>query len=198
MPDRIVEHYERHAHAFDEARRKLFVERPWLDRFLLAVPKGGQILDLGCGAAEPIDRYLIDAGYQLTGVDNSARMLALAKTRFGRQRWIQQDMRRLAVNHKFHGILAWDSLFHLNHQDQAAMIVKIARWLEDGGMFLFNSGPAKGEAIGAQFGEPLYHASLEPWQYRALFEELKLTEMAYAPADAITGGWSVWLVRKMG
>lgn len=40
MPDRIAEHYERHAHAFDEARRRNFVEQGWLDRFLLAVPKG--------------------------------------------------------------------------------------------------------------------------------------------------------------
>lgn len=197
MPDRIADHYERHAHAFDEARRKQFVERPWLDRFLLPVPRGGQILDLGCGAGEPIARYFVDRGYQLTGVDSSERMIALARTRFGRHRWIHSDMREFRTELTFHGVLAWDSLFHLNHQDQAAMIVRIGGWLKPGGIFLFNSGPAHGETMGSQFGEELYHASLAPWEYRALFEQLGLTEMAFAPHDAITGGRTVWLARKM-
>ena len=96
----------------------------------------------------------------------------------------------------FAGAVAWDSLFHLPHQDQADMIEKIARWLEPGGAFLFNSGPAHGEAIGTQFGEDLYHASLDPHEYRAVFAANGLLEMAYAPEDEATGGRTVWLVRK--
>lgn len=196
MPDRIAEHYERHAHAFDEVRRKSFTERHWLDRFLLGVPKGGSILDLGCGGGEPIARYLIDHNHPVTGVDISARMIALSRTRFGRQVWLQADMRKAAMAHRFHGVLVWDSLFHLGHDDQARMIERIAGWLEPGGMLLFNSGPARGEAIGEQFGEALYHASLDPWEYRQLFQELGLTEIAFAPEDPATGGRTVWLARK--
>ncbi|HEX8302748.1 class I SAM-dependent methyltransferase [Sphingomonas sp.] len=181
MPDRIAEHYERHAHAFDLARRKQFVEKGWLDRLLLAVPKGGHILDLGCGAGEPIGRYLIDTGHALTGVDISGAMIGLARTRFGRHRWLKADMRAVAVEGQFPGVLAWDSLFHLPHDDQAAMMGRAANWLEPGGAFLFNTGPARGEAIGSQFGEDIYHASLAPFEYRALFEELRLLEIASRP-----------------
>ncbi|MES2987180.1 MAG: class I SAM-dependent methyltransferase [Pseudomonadota bacterium] len=196
MPDKIAEHYERHAHAFDAARRKHFVERDWLNRFLLAVPKGGHILDLGCGAGEPIGRYLIDRGYQLTGVDVSATMIGLSRTRFSRHIWLNTDMRKAAMGRTFHGILAWDSLFHLHHDDQAAMIEKMARWLEPGGAMLFNTGPARGESPGYQFGEDIYHASLAPFEYRALFEEFGLLEIAFSPDDAATGGRTVWLVRR--
>jgi len=196
MPDRIADHYERHAHAFDTVRRQQFVERHWLDRFLLGVAKGGHVLDLGCGAAEPIARYVIDSGHPLTGVDGSARMIALARTRFGRQTWLHADMRSVAIGGTFAGVLAWDSMFHLPHEDHQRMIGKIAGWLQPGGMLLFNSGPARGEAIGDQFGEALYHASLDPWEYRALFQEYGLTENAYAPEDPATGGRTVWLVRK--
>jgi cyclopropane fatty-acyl-phospholipid synthase-like methyltransferase len=196
MPDRIAEHYERHAHAFDHARRKQFVEKGWLDRFLLAVPKGGHVLDLGCGGGEPVDRYLIDRGYLLTGVDVSEKMVALVRTRFGRHRWFRADMRKAAMDRKFHGVLAWDSLFHLPHDDQAAMIERVAAWLEPGGAFLFNTGPARGEALGCQFDEELYHASLAPYEYRAIFEDLGLIEIAFAPDDDATRGRSVWLVRK--
>lgn len=196
MPDGIAEHYERHAHLFDAARSKDLVERGWLDRFLLGVPKGGRILDLGCGAGEPIARYLIDRGRQLTGVDISERMIALARTRFGRHRWICADMRDAVVEGPFHGVIAWDSIFHLRPEDQAAMVVKAAQWLEPDGALLFNTGSARDETIGCQFGDDLYHASLAPAEYRALFAGHGLLEVAFVPHDHATGGRAIWLARR--
>lgn len=196
MPDRIAEHYERHAHAFDAARRRNFVERFWLDRFLLGVAKGGHILDLGCGAGEPVGRYMVDRGYHITGVDVSAKMIALSRTRFPRHIWLHTDMRKAVMSRRFEGILAWDSLFHLGHDDQAAMIARMANWLEPGGAMLFNTGPARGEAIGTQFDEDIYHASLAPFEYRALFEEHGLMEIDFVPDDHHVGGRSVWFVRR--
>ena len=67
------------------------------------------------------------------------------------------------------------------------MLQKIARWMERGAALLFNSGPAHGEVIGSQFGDPLYHASLDPHEYRELFRLFGLTEVAYAPEDPATG-----------
>jgi len=197
MPDRIAEHYERHAHAFDHARRTDFVEKPWLDRFRLALPRGGHVLDLGCGAGEPVARYLVDYGFQLTGVDVSAQMIALARTRFGRHEWVQADMRTYVPALNFAGVLAWDSLFHLPHDDQRTMLAKIASWLDPAGALLFNSGPAAGEAIGCQFGEDLYHASLDPAEYRALFAANGLAEVAFSPEDRRCGDRTIWLVRKL-
>jgi len=197
MPDRIADHYARHAHAFDHARQASFVEKPWLDRFRSALPRGGHVLDLGCGGGEPVGRYLIDYGFQLTGVDIAAPLIALARTRFGRHEWVQADMRAYAPERSFAGILAWDSLFHLPQDDQRTMLAKIAAWLEPAGALLFNSGPAAGEAIGCQFGEDLYHASLDPAEYRALFAAGGLAEIAYTSEDPRCGGRSVWLVRKL-
>lgn len=196
MPDKIAEHYEQHAHAFDAERRKNFVERGWLDRFTLAVAKGGHILDLGCGAGEPIGRYLVDKGYHVTGVDTSEKMIALSRTRYPRHIWLRADMRKAIMARNFEGVLAWDSLFHLPHDDQAGMITRMAGWLQPGGAMLFNTGPARGEATGQQFGEDIYHASLAPLEYRALFEELGLMEIDFVPDDHHVGGRSVWFVRK--
>ncbi|MEP9357769.1 class I SAM-dependent methyltransferase [Sphingomonas sp. KR3-1] len=195
MPDRIAGHYERHAHAFDHERRKRFVERAWIDRFLLGVPKGAPVLDLGCGAGEPIARYLIDRRHPVTGVDLSEEMIALCRTRFPRERWLVGDMRKLALDTPFGGIVAWDSAFHLPADDQLALIARLAPWLVPGGALLFNTGDARGTAIGQQFGEELYHASADPAEYRAVFARTGLFEVAFAPSDAATGR-AVWLVRK--
>ena len=40
---------------------------------------------------------------------------------FPTQEWIVADMRKLALQRKFSGILAWDSFFHLCHDDQRNM-----------------------------------------------------------------------------
>jgi len=196
MPDRIADHYERNAHAFDEARRKNFVEQPWLDRFLLAVPKGGRVLDLGCGAGEPIARYLIDRDRRLTGVDVSAAMIALARTRFARHEWICADMREVSLDTRFHGVVAWDSLFHLPPEAQGEVLARVADLLEPGGALLFNTGSARGEVMGCQFGDELYHASLAPSDYRAIFAVHGLLEVAFAPHDVTAGGRAIWLARK--
>ncbi|MHA6719772.1 methyltransferase domain-containing protein [Sphingomonas sp. RS6] len=196
MPGDIADHYTRNAHAFDTARRRQFVERGWLDRFLLGLPPGPRILDLGCGGGEPIARYLIDRGAAMTGVDIAPPMVTLARARFGRHRWLQGDMRTVAVDGPFDGIIAWDSLFHLPAEDHAPLLARLAALLAPGGALLFNAGPAAGEACGEQFGEPLYHASLAPADYRSIFAAHGLSEVAFVPADAGSGGRSVWLARR--
>jgi ubiquinone/menaquinone biosynthesis C-methylase UbiE len=93
--DRIISLYERHARAFGATRGQSLIERPWLDRFLVLLPRGGSVLDLGCGSAEPIARHLIAAGRGVTGVDSSPTMIALCQSRFPDARWLVADMRAM-------------------------------------------------------------------------------------------------------
>jgi 2-polyprenyl-3-methyl-5-hydroxy-6-metoxy-1,4-benzoquinol methylase len=194
--DRIADHYSRHAAAFDAVRQTRFVEQQWIDRFLRDMPPGSSILDLGCGAGLPVARHLIEQGCRVTGIDASAPLIALARARFRQHRWQVGDMRTVTVDADFAGIIAWDSLFHLAHADQRGMIARLPGWLKPGGMLLFNSGPDEGEAIGSQFGEPLYHASLSPDDYRAGLEQGGMRVVAHRMEDESAGGRTVWLARK--
>lgn len=198
MPDRIADLYQRHAHAFDAARRSSFPERKWLERFIRTIPKGGDILDLGCGGGEPIDRFLIDRGYRLTGVDIAASMIRLARTRFFRHKWIEADMRKFgAESSAYDGIIAWSSLFHLDHDMQEKLIQRIGVWLKRGGVALFNTGPQHGISIGELAGEDLFHASLSPGEYRSVFAKSGLAELAHRIEDPECGGATVWLVGRV-
>ncbi len=64
--------------------------------------------------------------------------------------------------------MAWDSFFHLGFDDQRRMFAVFRAHAAPGAPLLFTSGPRHGEAIGRFRGEPLYHASLAPDEYRAL------------------------------
>ena len=193
---RIIDLYERHAQAFDTERGRALIEKSWLDRFAALVPAGGRILDLGCGMGEPIASDLIERGFSVTGIDSSPAMIARCHERFPHHVWQVADMRGLALNAIFDGVLAWDSFFHLPPDDQRGMFAVFRDHAAPGAPLMFTSGPTHGEEIGELWGEPLYHASLDPSEYRTLLETHGFTVMHYVAEDPECGGHSVWLARR--
>jgi SAM-dependent methyltransferase len=188
--------YEASAAGFDRHRARVLFERGWLERFAALVPEGAAVLDLGCGAGEPIARWLIEAGYRVTGVDFAQAMLAIARARFSGHEWLAGDMRALDLGRRFGGIIAWDSFFHLTAEDQRGMFPIFARHLSAGGALLFTSGPDASEAIGSVEGRRVYHASLSPAEYLGLLEAEGLAVRAFIAEDPECDGHSVWLARE--
>lgn len=189
----IIGLYERHAGAWDDARPRTLFERPWLDRFCALVAPGAPVLDLGCGAGDPIARYLADQGHPVTGVDTSPTLVGRAAERLPRHTWMVRDMRGLDLGSTFGGIVAWDSFFHLTASDQRSMFPVFRAHAAPGAALMFTSGPAEGEAIGSFQGEPLYHASLSPEAYRLLLAETGFDVVRHVPEDETCGGRTVWL-----
>ena len=114
----IVGHYERHAAAWDQDRRNSgWNDKNWHERFVAALPKRAKVLGLGCGAGCPVAQYLAEQGVQVTGLDSSPTMISLCRSRLPDHEWIAADMRGLALARRFDGTLAWDSFFHLGHDD---------------------------------------------------------------------------------
>jgi SAM-dependent methyltransferase len=193
----IIALYERHAHRWDRERSRRLVERAWLDRFLSLVTPGSTILDLGCGSGEPIARYLMDAGYDVAGVDASPAMIDMCKRRFPDAAWITADMRTLCLDRQFQGILAWDSFFHLCEDDQRRTFPVFAAHAGPGSGLMFTSGPRAGRAIGTYQGEALFHASLDPAEYQSLLNAHGFRVVAHAIEDPACGGHTVWLAQRM-
>jgi SAM-dependent methyltransferase len=189
----IIDLYERHAGAFDRARGRDLQEQAWLDRFLSLVPPGGEILDIGCGAGEPVAAYVLRSGRGVTGIDSSPSMIAICRGRFPAAEWHAADMRSLSLERQFDGIVAWDSVFHLDAAAQRAMFPIFAAHSRAGAALLFTSGPGAGEAVGDLFGERLYHASLDEMEYRALLEQNGFTVAAHVKEDRSCGMHTIWL-----
>ena len=189
----IIDLYERHAADFDRDRGRSLPERAWLDRFLVYVPAGETVLDIGCGMGEPIARYLVTEGYRVVGVDSSPSMIGMCRSRFPEHEWLVADMRALDLGRRFVGILAWDSFFHLSADDQRPMFERFAQHAVPGAPLMFTSGPREGEAIGSYRGEPLYHASLDRSEYESLLAANGFNVRAFVPDDPDCGEHTVWL-----
>jgi SAM-dependent methyltransferase len=195
--DRIVDHYERHARAWDaDRRRAAWNDKPWHDRFIAMLPCGAGILDLGCGSGSPVAQYMVERGFRVTGVDSSQTLISLCRQRLRDQEWLVEDMRSLRLSRRFDGVLAWDSFFHLRPDDQRRMFDVFARHAARSAVLMFNSGPAHGEAIGTYRGDPLYHASLDADEYRELLCHIGFEVIGHVVEDWQTGGGrTVWLAQ---
>jgi SAM-dependent methyltransferase len=191
----IISLYDRHASRWAKDRGKVLIEQQWLDRFTALLPQGGTVLDIGCGTGDPIGRYLISNGYQLTGVDSSPAMIAICKRHHPHQRWLPADMRSLALGETFDRLLAWDSFFHLTPDDQRAMFRVFRSHAHPGTALMFTSGPEHGEAIGEYRGEELYYASLSPHEYEVLLAANGFQALSRVFNDPTCGGHSVWLAQ---
>ena len=196
MHERIIGLYEENAEAWDEARGNRLIDREWLDAFAALLPAGGSILDLGCGSGDPVARYLIEAGFEITGVDSSPTLIEMCRKRFPAQSWLVADMRRLDLRRRFDGVIAWHSFFHLHFDDQREMFPIFAAHSKPGAALMFNSGPVHGEAIGEWQGEPLYHASLAPDEYRSLLAEAGFEVVSFKPGMPLDDGPSVWITQR--
>ena len=193
--ERVVGLYERHALAFDGIRSKHLFEKPWLDRFAANLPTGASVLDIGCGSGEPMAADLIRRGLAVTGVDSSETLIGLCRERFPFDDWRVADMRGLALGRTFDALLAWHSFFHLTPNEQRAMFPLFAAHAADGAMLMFTSGPREGVAVGSFEGEPLYHASLGPEEYRLLLRENGFAVVDHVADDPNCGGATIWLAR---
>ena len=61
---------------------------------------------------------------------------------------------------------------------------------------MFTTGPDEGESIGSYCGEPLYHASLSPAEYRSRLAEHGFEVVLHVVDDADCGNHTVWLARR--
>lgn len=199
MHERIIGLYDETADAWDDVRSRGLSppEIAHLDAFAEALRPGAAILDIGCGGGAPVAARFISRGFAVTGVDSSPNLIARARERLPRAEWRVADMRGLALGRRFDAVLAWHSLFHLAADDQRAMFPIFAAHAAPGALLMFTSGTEAGEAIGEWQGEPLYHASLAPEDYRALLAENGFEVLSYSPGEPPGIGPTAWLARQI-
>ena len=190
----IHEIYQENATFWDQDRaRGSFPEKFYMDELFQKLNRDDEILDIGCGSGQPIAAFFINRGMKITGVDIASNMIAIAEKKYPQATWLVADMRSLNLNQKFSAVMAWDSFFHLTHEEQEGMFPIFKRHLKPGGFLIFTSGPARGIAIGDMNGNALFHSSLDPAEYRKLITANDMKEISFTADNPDFGGHSIWV-----
>lgn len=195
--DNVYQVYDEIIDWFDNARTKdLKMEKSYLNFIQNHLPLKSKILDVGCGTGEPIAKFLINAGYIVTGIDASKKMIELCKQRFPKDIWLLADMRALDLNEKFDAVIAWHSFFHLSHEEQRSTLKLLGSYVEQNGLFIFTSGPEYGEVWSDNGGHELYHASLSTEEYNQILIDNNFKVLIHKIRDPECGGATVWVAQK--
>lgn len=138
--------YERFAYIYDELMQDVPYDQ-WVelvdekrDKYGIT---GRKLLDLGCGTGELSVRLAKD-GYDVTGVDLSSDMLAMAQTKASANGvvigFLQQNMVDLQLIDKYDVIgIFCDSLNYLNDPEEIKQTFqRVHKYLSDGGLFIFD------------------------------------------------------------
>jgi SAM-dependent methyltransferase len=101
-------------------------------------PEARSVLELACGTGSILER--LDARYELTGVDLSARMLELAAAKAPAARLVEGDMTSVRLGETFDVVLCvFDSINHLLAFEQwEAVFDRAHEHLSPGGIFVFD------------------------------------------------------------
>lgn len=156
--------------------------QPVLDDFFALLPaRSGALLDLGCGAGEPVAKTFVEHGWDVTGVDFSSSMLALAAHYVPAMQPILADMREVSfASGQFDAITAIYSLFHVPSADHPALFTRLHDWLRPGGRLLFTYATA--DYTGTEcfdgwktfLGQRLYYSHTTPEALRDQLESARL------------------------
>ncbi len=133
--DEIAEHYDDWSRPSSELSNE-----DEFDEFLSHLESGSHILDVGCGSGV-VTRYLIEKGYQVTGIDISQKMLDLAKHRVPEATFKIGDMTKLEFDDSsFNGIVSTYAVFHIPRSEHSKLFLDFRRILKKRGVLLFSVG----------------------------------------------------------
>jgi len=130
------------------ASRNRFDHRKELKEFAVLLPKNANVLDVGCGAGVPVTQFLIESGFDVTGIDFSENMLRLAETNVPKARFIKKDMTGLDFeDNSFNGLTAFYSIIHVPREKHFSLLQSFHRMLKPEGIMLICMGPDEWEAV---------------------------------------------------
>lgn len=145
----------------------------WTDDLASRTRAGGRVLDLGCGAGIPVARRLLEAGFQVVGIDGSLRQIELARGNAPDGEFRVADMTTVDFPAaSFDGIAAFFSILHVPRSEHAALLRSIATWLRPGGAFVASFGIGDDPGwLGDWLGAQMFFSGFGPARTEQLVRE---------------------------
>lgn len=153
--DKLAEKYQTIRDTFDSKKE--------LDEFASLMPKNAKVLDVGCGAGVPVAQFLVERGFDVTGIDFSESMLKLARKNVPKAIFILKDMTELDFEaDSFDGLTAFYSIIHVPREKHLSLFQSFHRILKPEGIMLISLGSDEWEATEDYYGAEMFWSHYSP------------------------------------
>ena len=116
-------------------------EEELFDKLFEKIPEKGEVVDLGCGTGEPFDRFLVDQGYDVTGVDLVEKHIYAARKHVPEAHFFQGDFFDVkAEKGKFDAVVSFYAIFHVPREEHSDLFEHINNLLREDGTILVTLG----------------------------------------------------------
>jgi ubiquinone/menaquinone biosynthesis C-methylase UbiE len=122
-------------------QRDLFKNQKYLEDLIVKLKPESKILDIGCGAGVPIDKFLIENGFDVTGIDISPKQIKLAQKNNPKGNFLVKDMSKINFpKNSFNAIISFYAIFHIKREDHQKLFNKLFSILKPNGYLLVTMG----------------------------------------------------------
>jgi cyclopropane fatty-acyl-phospholipid synthase-like methyltransferase len=175
----------------------------YLDRLLGMLPDGSRVLELGCGAGEPVARRLSEH-HHVTGVDLSPEQIARARARVPDADFLIGDMTQLVLEPaSFDAVVAFYSIIHVPRTQHTDLFQRIASWLRPDGVLLvtMGAGDSPGTVEDEWLGVPMYFSHFDAPTNRSIVQRAGFVIESAAVVEDDEDGRQVafqWIIARRG
>ncbi len=153
--------------------RDVFKNKKQLDWLIKRLAPGAKILDIGCGAGVPVDKYLVEKGHLVTGVDISEKQVELARKNIPKASFLVKEMTEMGFEDgSFDAVVSFYAIFHIPREEHFGLLRKINFLLKPGGRLLITMGNEEWEGSEQFCGVEMY------WSHYGKDKNLELVKEA--------------------
>lgn len=158
--DLVREGYNKVAKGYS-AQRDLFKNDKYLAELIKLLKPDSTILDIGCGSGIPVDKYLIDKGFKVIGIDISDEQIKLAKQNIPECTLEVKNISDLKEgDYQVDAVVSFYTIFHTPREEHQELFKKINSFLPVGGLILVTMGSGEWEGT-----EEDFHGSKMWWSH---------------------------------
>jgi len=125
---------------------------------------GPEVLDLGCGTGLPFDRYLVDQGYNVTGLDISDKHVEKASENVPKADFLQGDFfEKDFEKGSFDAVVSFYAIFHIPREEHEKLFQQIREWVKEDGAVLITLGAEEMKDFKGEIGgQEMFWSSYSP------------------------------------
>ena len=151
--------------------RDLFNNKKYLDDLIDRLEMNSKILDVGCGAGIPIDQYLVEKEFRVTGIDISSEQIRLARDNVLQGEFLVNDMAEIDFPaNSFDSVISFYAIFHVKREEHQQLFEKFFSIIKPGGYLLVTMGSEEWEGVEDFYGSEMF------WSHFGVDKNLEIIE----------------------